>query len=399
MLPRRWLPFAPTAAVLAFAILRAVRGSWADYTGYIDAGRSLLAGSYSTADSNTWPPFFSLVAIPLYLLSLLPQPLAKMLWATATISGFALATNRWWREAKPEGTPDWVAPVGAFLVSQFWLHHLVYHQVYGLIFACAALGFIEAHRKRDVRAGIWIGLGGLAKVTPALTLAFFVFTRRWKVVGAAAATAVLGTLLLIPFLGVNGTLGAYLRWLEVIGALGGPHGVLNQSLPALIDRHITDQAVRDGVGVAPLLTLDWTLAEKIARGISYLLFAGLAMLMARRKVGPLLAFAPLVAAAVYVAPYCWRSQLVAFLPLLLLTLAELAKTRERWGLVLLAPFVLLMPEREPDLIGWKAYLVTEGISLTSVCMLLLLVQASRFVGVRRAADERLETSAATPGTA
>lgn len=398
---RRWVLFLPTAAALVQGFVRSRKG-WADFEGYIDAGRALEAGVYSTTESNTWPPFFSLVAIPLSWLTRLPPVVARLGWACATITLFALAVHRWWKVAKPPGTPDWVAPAACFSIVQFWIHHTVYHQVYALVFACAAMGFVEAARGRDVRAGIWIGLGGAAKVTPALALLFFVFTRRWRLVGAAVATALVCSAALIPFLGIAGVVAAYRRWSEVVSALGGPSGVLNQGLPALIDRWITDRAIRAGVGVPPLVSLDWGVAERIARAASLVFFAALTALLARRKVPPVYAFAPLVGAAVFVAPYCWKSQLIAFLPLVLLTLSYFARdgrkglgrpevmpARDVWGIVLAAPFFLLMPEREPTIIGWKTYVLTEGMGFTAICLLLLLVQSARFLADRKRAPEPL----------
>ncbi len=405
---RRWLLFLPTAAALAQAFVRSRKG-WADFGGYIDAGKALEAGFYSTTNSNTWPPFFSLVALPLSWLDRLPPVVARLSWASATIAIFALAVRRWWKVAKPPGTPGWVAPAACFSVVQFWIHHTVYHQVYALVFACAAMGFVEAARGRDVRAGIWIGLGGAAKVTPALALLYFVFARRWRLVGAAVATALVCSAALVPFLGVAGVVGAYRRWLDVVATLGGPTGVLNQGLPALIDRWITDRAIRAGVGVPPLVSLDWAVAERIARTASLIAFAALAALLARRKAPPIFAFAPLVGAAVFVAPFCWKSQLIAFLPLVLLTLSHLARDgrrrlrrpeagdavagRDVWGIALAAPFFLLMPEREPTIIGWKTYILTEGMGFTGICVLLLLVQSARFIAARRGAPEEMPAPA------
>jgi hypothetical protein len=382
--PASWraLAFLPAALILASALHRCVR-AWNDFSGYIDAGKSLAHGTYSLAVSNTWPPFLSLVAIPISWLDDLPPEPARIFWAVLTSTVFIAAAWSWWSRARPAGTPSWVAPAAALVIAPFGLHHIIYHQIYALIFACATVGFLDASEGRDLRAGFWIGLGAAIKVTPGLTLIYFALCRRWKVVAAGAATLALCSLALVPILGAQGVILAYQRWLGVISGLGGPHGVLNQGLPAQVDRLFTDQAIRDGVGIPPIVALPWPAAETLGRVSSMGLFFALAGLMTYRRVGPLQAFAPLIAASVYVAPYCWRSQFIAFLPLLLLTFSWLSQTRDRLGLALVAPFILLMPQREPWLFGWKAYTLTEGIGFTSLGLLLLLINAGRFVGVAR----------------
>jgi hypothetical protein len=76
-------------------------------------------------------------------------------------------------------------------------------------------------------------------------------------------------------------------------------------------------------------------------------------------------------------PYCWRTQLIALFPLLLLSLWKLARGPGLLDLVLCLPFFLCMAEREPGLIGLHGFELLEGAGLTCALSLLLVLNALR----------------------
>src|SRR5690242_9530362 len=168
---RTLAPYLPVVLVLASVVVRSGR-EWGDFGGYVIAGAAFRAGRYGNDSSNNWPPFFSLLAAPLSWLTALPARPVRFAWALACSGVFALSAARFFRKLRPGEVPSWAIAAAALLVSPFWIAHIVHHQIYALVFAACAEGFFAADGGRDLRAGIWIGLGTAAKVTPAFTLAY-----------------------------------------------------------------------------------------------------------------------------------------------------------------------------------------------------------------------------------
>jgi hypothetical protein len=370
----RALLFAPAAAIAAGAVARALAG-WSDFDGYLIAGEALRAGAYSDHVFNTWPPFFSVFAAGLVELARLPPPAARLLWALLNAAVFTYACVRWWRAAGGREAPGWVAPLAALAIAPFLALHLLTHQVYSLVFAMGIEAFLDAERGRDVRAGAWLGLAGALKVTPALLLPYFLLQRRWKLAATSAAVALACSLAVVPFLGLRGTVDAHRRWIARAVALRGTHGIRNQSVLALVERLTTGEAKREQAGIDPLLPLNGGTADRAGRFLSWALILGSAA--ALRRVRPVLAAGPLLAVSVLAAPYCWRTQLIALFPLLFLTLRRLARRPGALDLLLCLPFFLCMVEREPGLVGLRAFELLEGAGLTCAVCLLLVLNALR----------------------
>jgi hypothetical protein len=374
---RKLAPWLPAIVVLATAILRSSR-EWGDFGGYAIAGEAFRAGRYSDASSNNWPPFFSLLAAPLSLLAAFPPRAVRIGWALFSSAVLALSSARFFRKLYNGAVPSWAAPAAALLVSPFWIAHIVHHQFYAFVLAACAEGFFAAERGQDLRAGIWIGLAAAAKVTPALTLAYFLFTRRLRVVGAAVATVACCSLLTVPALGAGGAIDAHLRWMARVRTLHGTIGDRNQSLEALTMRWTAPGNPPDVAGVGRLVPLSQETAIELGSAVAAALVVIAALACARGGLRPLQAFAPLVAVSVFAAPYCWRSQMVALFPLLLALTARIAQRRSDWiDVAVLAAFAMGALLREPGITGPSLYQRIEGAGLTAITYLLVVANALR----------------------
>ena len=60
-----------------------------DFIGYVAAGQSVLSGKNIYLDYlNTWPPFFSIVAVPLALVTSVAPYLLRLFWLLGSLAAF-----------------------------------------------------------------------------------------------------------------------------------------------------------------------------------------------------------------------------------------------------------------------------------------------------------------------
>ena len=374
---RRIAPYLPPLVILACVTARSTR-EWGDFGGYAIAGAAFRVGRYANDASNNWPPFFSLLAVPLSLLDTLPVRLGRMVWALLGCGAFALTAARFFSKVRSSAVPFWAVPVATMLVAPFWGAHILHHQVYVFVFAACAEGFFAADRGRDLRAGIWIGVAAATKVTPAFTLAYFLFARRLRVVVAAVAAALCCSLLTIPVLGAQGAIDAHRRWIARAVSLHGTFADRNQSLEALILRWTVRGKSPDVAWLGPIVPLSTEAAQTVGGLASAALIAVAAALSGLRGLPPAEAFASMIAVSTFAAPYCWRSQMIALFPLLLVLLSRIATRRsDRIDVAALSIFAVAALLREPGIAGPQLYALLEGAGLTAITYLLILANALR----------------------
>jgi hypothetical protein len=360
-------------AAIALAALARSTSGWGDFGGYMDAGAAFREGRYSSDPRNTWPPFFSLLAVPLSFASALPERAVRLAWGSFTTAVFAVTLARIWRRWAPETTPAWAAPAGVLLAAPFIVAHIVHQQIYALVFAACAQGFIEADRGRETRAGALIGLAAAVKVTPAFTLAYFLFARRYRVLAAAIAVVAACSLATVPVLGLRGAIDAHRRWVDRASTLGGTYGDRNQSLESLVYRWTIGQPPPNGAGVGGL---SLAAADVVGKLLAAALVLGAAAASRARR--PLDAFPLLVAVSVFAAPLCWRSQMIALAPLLIATVSwSSTGRRDRLDLVVIACFAAVALAREAEGVWPGGYAIAEGAGLTAVAYLLVVGNALR----------------------
>jgi hypothetical protein len=211
-------------AVVAVAAYAGVTlAAWAsiqdvnDYAGFVAGARAILAGE-SPYNPQTWPSAWERLGtqrpdtavygypawVALLFLPLAPLPIVvgSLLFNLGTLALAALATRSLARHLN--------APPLASLViaTASWPAFLVFLQgqwAY-LLFALAVYTYLDLAHRRDARAGLWWAAAVLLKpqlfVFGSLALAGYVIAaRRWRVVVAAAALAVVtvvGSALVLP---------------------------------------------------------------------------------------------------------------------------------------------------------------------------------------------------------
>lgn len=256
------------AALFAGSFARNMHRSGGDWVGYLQAGDSVLRGDsfYSQVGTgtdvwadrgrgvNTWPPVFSVLCVPLALLSHLSLRLARALWlvtsavAVAAILRITVAlappgrrlTLRPDAAGLPLGSSAVVIP---FLVTlRFFLEGFDRLQVNPLILLCCLAGCLRLARGRPVSGGALLGFATALKVFPVLFLAYLAWKKWWRALGSAAITMILTFASPVLVFGTDRTLQYVQRWREIASG-GWPVRESTQSIYAMVDRLYSYQAV------------------------------------------------------------------------------------------------------------------------------------------------------------
>ena len=226
--------------------------------GYLTVGQLALAGRDIYRESppgiNTWPPFFSLLCIPLALLARPTSYLARgvwlalnfgLLWVTLKMLS-QLVYARPLRLRDTPGALSFVSPeilLPVVLCYRFVLSNFDHLQVNIVIFTGALAGLYWHARGHDLRGGIALGLASALKVMPVLFIPYFVYRRRYRM--AALSTLATAAFSLAPSL-----LYGWARFIDYVGAwrhaitVGWGVGKMNQSVFAMLDRYV-------GHGITP----------------------------------------------------------------------------------------------------------------------------------------------------
>jgi hypothetical protein len=294
---------------------RAIRNDGADLGGYLAAGRAFLAGGYDAdAWQNSWPPFFSMLLVPLvWLARALPDPRQRQ----AAIALANLGLSVWLvalcaRSASPARRPGLGAYAAAGLFAAPYLrHNLYYHQVNVLLALMCAVAFARLSRRRDdPAAGTLVGIAASAKVQPVLLLPYL--CRRPRALAAALATGVICALAPALHYGTAMLWRAWRFWLvEAIPAHAGGYGV---SFSA-VAHNLACLAAGAPMAPEPRRLVAEAAGSALALAILALLYLWIARRRARgRPQPPMPDLAALFPAAVLASPLAWRYHLVALVP-------------------------------------------------------------------------------------
>lgn len=297
------LGYAVAALAVAFAIgVAASREIGYDLVAYLQAADRLVAGErlYPAAEGGPlhlgagaflYPPPIAALFVPL---ALLPVAVARAVW-TALLVGVAAAVV--WlhaRRSAPSSRPWLIAGSAAFLPL---VAELTIANVNLLSLALCLLAWELRHQ--PTRAGLSLALAVGLKLLPATVPLFFLVAGPRRVVVWAVGSAVVVTLLTLPWLG--GHWLAYLALLERIAA--APSAQATTLIP---------DALQGAAGRVALLA------------IAAVLTVGAALAARRDPARAGSAFAVALAAAPLAAPGIWYPYLVFALPLLLRTVVDTA---------------------------------------------------------------------------
>jgi alpha-1,2-mannosyltransferase len=235
--PRRHdTALALAACLYAAAVIPLSIHKGGDFTIELGQSERLLRGlpPFGAADPALgvpWPPFGAAALIPFALVARMSLPLAKGLWAAASIA-CVWGTLRWTAQRGWYRALLALAAVAVPLQTNF--EHL---NIAAILLALVTLAIADLESDRETRAGVAIGLATALKAFPGLVLVYFAAQRRWRALAVATLVAGSLTVLALAPLGVSGAVTGVRDWL----ALGLEHQWAsqpnaNQSLAALLNR-------------------------------------------------------------------------------------------------------------------------------------------------------------------
>jgi len=368
-----------------------------DFAGYVVVGDLVLAGHDIYRDCppglNTWPPFFSLLCVPLALLARPTPYLARgvwlalnvmLLWATlkclirlvyhaelrlrAVTIGVSLAS------------PEAFIPI--ILCYRFILGNFDHLQVNIVIFACAVAGLLWHVRGHNLGGGVLLGLAAALKVMPILFVPYFVYRRRLRVAAATAAAATGFSLAPILVYGWTRFIDYVGAWRQAL-AIGWGVGKMNQSVYAMLDRFL-------GHGIRPGHTpvLD-VLPESGDRSVQFGMVAILTLLTVavcwlfrgREEAdspASLAEYSIIFIVSALFGPLAWKAYLVVLLcpSMLLIGLlrrGHLSTATRRVVVAALAIYFVLAGLTTPGILGKHLAGTLEMLSATTMATLVLLV--------------------------
>ncbi len=232
------------AAALVFGILRDTFTSKHDFSGYVVAGDLAFHHQDIYAHFlNTWPPTFSFLAIPIYLLNTINSNIIQFLWLTGFCICFVLCI-KWTYELifqkpfelniKQDSTRlnlnSWQFIVPMLLSLRILYEEIVNIQinVYLMTICLVALKMILA--KKNWKPAFLLALTVCIKAYTLILLPFFLFRKQY----AFAAKLLLGIVVIhaatVLYFGWENTLFFYQTWIAKDVVAKNELGYGNQSL-------------------------------------------------------------------------------------------------------------------------------------------------------------------------
>ena len=234
------LLFGLLAAALAVEVVRDGLKKLGDFVGYADTGARVLAGAdvYGDILLNTWPPFFSLVCVPLALGDAASPRGVRLVWLAASALLW-LASARWFAgtlygRRLALYTPALLLPL--LFDLRLALENLASVQINMVLLALCVGAIALWLRGRDALAGLSLGFAVSVKVFPVFLLAYFLVRGHWRVGAWTLATCLVAALLPLVAFGPATALEYYAVW--TAKAFGEVPGLSypNQSALALAGR-------------------------------------------------------------------------------------------------------------------------------------------------------------------
>jgi Glycosyltransferase family 87 len=256
---RRWL-LAGLAALAAAGLLIWIRRP-DDFDGYLLVGDLVLHGRHIYADApagiNTWPPFFSLLCVPLALVGDVSRPLARAIWIVLNYGLLLVVLDLLARllYRRPLGLhgsaarlsltgPELLLPL--VLTYRYVVSNFEHLQVNLLILTLALGGMYLQANRRPRAGGLAIGCAAALKVMPAILIPYLAWRRRWRAAAYAAAGTALFSLSPALVFGWSRLLDYLASWRAALER-GWSVGKMNEAVLAMWDRYL-------GHGFPPLAT-------------------------------------------------------------------------------------------------------------------------------------------------
>lgn len=313
-----------------------IRRGGGDFRGYVEVGELVLAGEdpYATRElvTNTWPPLFSVLSVPLALGARAAPRLTMTVWLVAMVGCLygCLHYSIWLVYRRPL---TFAARQGAIRISsaaalvpmlfiwRYVLKNVRWLQINFLIMLLVLAGCYLIARHRQERGGTLIGAGAAIKVMPVLFVPYFALKRWWPAaIGGALSGALLSSMPILVF-GPVGWSNHVRTWIERTRSNPVPVYWDSHSLYAMVDRYVghrvlTDRALQetDVMIVATGHPLVHTVTTVLALGL-VVVFVSVARRRGRDPASPEAAveFAMLLAMIPLMSPTMWTHYLVYLL--------------------------------------------------------------------------------------
>lgn len=236
--------------ILVSCIAYGIRPGIEDLSGYVASGNAVLSKldiyQGTPPGVNTWPPFFSLVCVPLALLDRISPYLTATVWVlllwvaifvTFDLLGKLVYKKKFTVSSNPLtlslGSPEILVPF--LLAFPYVISNFEHLQCGILLFALALGGLYLQSSQREEWGGVALGAAAAMKVMAFLFVPYLFYRRRWRAAIWAAASAAGFSLSPALVFGWRHFWQDCLLWFQVIHRGWGP-GSTNQSPLAMWDR-------------------------------------------------------------------------------------------------------------------------------------------------------------------
>jgi hypothetical protein len=309
-----------------------------DFAGYAAVGNAFFDGRDIYLDTpvgtNTWPPFFSLAAVPLGLLNRVSPSLARIVWIALTWASIVWSLDLIARmiygkrlRFRPDESsltitsPELLVPFALtlpFLVNNFELL-----QINMILFALALWGLYLQANGREAAGGIAIAAAAAMKVMAIAFFPYLLYRKRWRAAFWMAAASLFFFFIPALFLGWMKFWSGVVLWPVALRASWGA-GNAHQSVYSMWDRILGYGYIPFAVPGTFMLPLSGARSAKLAWEITCAIVAVLCAIAFRGTPRPDSRWAQVEWAVVFVA-----STILS--PL----------TRKPYLVVLLLPYALL----------------------------------------------------------
>ena len=266
-----------------------------DFAGYAAVGQAFFDGRDIYLDTpvgtNTWPPFFSLAAVPLGLLDRASPYLARVVWIALTWASILWALDliarliygKRLRFRQDETSLDIASPellVPFALTLPFIINNFELLQINMILFSLALWGLYLQANGREAAGGIALAAAAAMKVMAIAFLPYLLYRKRWRASIWMAAASLIFFFSPVLFLGCAKFWSGVTLWPVALRASWGA-GNAHQSVYSMWDRILGYGYIPFAVPGTFMLPLSGARNAKLAWEITCVIAAALGAIACR----------------------------------------------------------------------------------------------------------------------
>lgn len=239
------------AGILIFSVIKLREKG--DFIGYVNAGNNVLAQSDIYSDLfNTWPPVFSILAVPIALLDTLSPYLSRFIWMILLLWAYAaviqIVISRFENEALSYAQVyEKIHTKKHYLIALFFtlralMDNIMYIQINTMMLFCAVM--LWRSNARSGWGGTVLGLSIGSKIYNVFLLPVYALFRQIKMLWFILSGIVLTLLLCFAVYGFDQTIAYFDHWILHRATDFQTIEHRNQSLIASLARVLSDENVK-----------------------------------------------------------------------------------------------------------------------------------------------------------